>query len=105
MTLLRTASAKLRGTGTGTDDPGLAEDPSAEDERRRLPRKVVVGSLIVLLFVLVAVFSDVIAPQDPLKQNLFDRLARILITSYCCTHKLVSCCHFWSFRVELSRDA
>ncbi len=43
--------------------------------RRGRPGKLVVGIAIVTLFVLVALFAPLIAPADPLAQNLLDRLA------------------------------
>ncbi|MGH3689205.1 MAG: ABC transporter permease [Microbacterium sp.] len=44
-------------------------------ERTRLPRRVWVGASIVVAYVLVAVFAPVIAPYDPLAQDVANSLA------------------------------
>lgn len=44
-------------------------------ERTRLPRRVWVGASIVAAYVLVAVFAPVIAPYDPLAQDVANSLA------------------------------
>ncbi|MFB6612337.1 ABC transporter permease [Agromyces sp. NPDC056379] len=44
-------------------------------ERRRMPRRVWVGTAIVAVYVLAALFAPVIAPYDPLEQDIVDALA------------------------------
>lgn len=44
-------------------------------ERARLPRRVWVGTTIVAVYVLVAVLAPVIAPYDPLEQDVVNSLA------------------------------
>lgn len=44
-------------------------------ERTRLPRRVWVGTAIVAVYVLVAVLAPVIAPYDPLEQDVVNSLA------------------------------
>lgn len=44
-------------------------------ERTRLPRRVWVGATIVAVYVLVAVFAPLIAPHDPLTQDVVNSLA------------------------------
>lgn len=52
----------------------VARAPAARTRRYR-PGKLTVGMTIVALFVLVAVFAPLLAPADPLAQNLLQRLA------------------------------
>ncbi|MGH2539847.1 MAG: ABC transporter permease [Actinomycetota bacterium] len=46
-----------------------------ETERQKVPRRVWVGTAIVLAYVLVAVFAPLLAPYDPLAQDPLDALA------------------------------
>ncbi|MGH3703167.1 MAG: ABC transporter permease, partial [Agromyces sp.] len=44
-------------------------------ERVRMPRRVWVGTAVVAVYVLAAVFAPLIAPYDPLEQDIVDSLA------------------------------
>jgi len=56
---------------------GVPREPprEAHDERRTLPKKVWLGGVIVGLYVLVALFAQLIAPHDPLALDPVNRLA------------------------------
>lgn len=53
--------------------------PTAESQGRRRKllndKRIVVGGLILILFALVAIFADLVAPHDPLDQDLLNRFA------------------------------
>lgn len=53
----------------------LSEPVAPTRTRRKLPRKFWVGAVIVGLFVLLAVFAPLVAPYDPLEQDVVNRLA------------------------------
>jgi len=52
-------------------------EPSYEPrpERRRPPRRIWVGGVIVLVYVLIALFAPILAPYDPLAQDPLNALA------------------------------
>ena len=56
--------------------PPTGEDAAlaASTEKRRLPRKLVWGLVIVALYTLAAVFAPVLSPHDPIAQDLPNRL-------------------------------
>lgn len=53
--------------------------PTAESQGRRRKllndKRIVVGGLILILLALVAIFADLVAPHDPLDQDLLNRFA------------------------------
>ena len=58
----------------GADGAGSVDDQVARFRRRRVPHKIWVGVGIVLGFALIAVFAPVLAPDDPNRQDVAERL-------------------------------
>lgn len=59
----------LAGTVTRTDETGVSLGREAFRQLRRSP-VAITGAVIILLFILVAIFADLIAPRDPVVQDL-----------------------------------
>lgn len=66
----------LPSTGPGPSSGTVTEALASRSAHPGIPRKVVIGLVIVGLVALVAIFAPFISPYDPLQQDVVNRLAQ-----------------------------